>query len=184
MNQHSSFIITQNALVKNRPSRERTSFNLTGSEDSRGKLTCLSDWLFHRHSGFQTNLTWKINSSAGEEIDKVLNIWILLIHKEYISSYTEWQGVKRAIYNQKVWFYTYVLATTSNLPEFRLRRRLDDVLTTLRMPRRFARENFTSGRRLRPVSSSMLMVPNVRRRQPSLLTFWPFFFAPFFRSLL
>ena len=28
------------------------------------------------------------------------------------------------------------------------------------MPRRFARENFTSGRRRRPISSSMLKVPN------------------------
>ena len=27
------------------------------------------------------------------------------------------------------------------------------------MPRRFARENFTSGRRRRPISSSMLKVP-------------------------
>ena len=40
----------------------------------------------------------------------------------------------------------------------RRRRRLDEVLTTLRMPRRFARENFTSGRRRRPISSSMLKV--------------------------
>ena len=39
---------------------------------------------------------------AGEEIDKVLNIWILLIHKEYISTCTEWQGGKRVIYKQKV----------------------------------------------------------------------------------
>ena len=45
-------------------------------------------------------------------------------------------------------------------PLLRRRRRLDDVLTTLRMPRRFARENFTSGRRRRPISSSMLKVPN------------------------
>ena len=52
--------------------------------------------------------------------------------------------------------YTYVLATTANLPEFRRRRRLDDVLITLRMPRRFARENFTSGRRRRTISLSML----------------------------
>ena len=57
--------------------------NLTGSEDSRGELTCLSDWLFRYHSGFQT---FKL---AGEESDKVLNIWILLIHKEHISTYTE-----------------------------------------------------------------------------------------------
>ena len=44
-------------------------------------------------------------------------------------------------------------------PEFCRRRRLDDVLTTLRMPRRFERENFTSGRRRRAISSSMLKVP-------------------------
>ena len=30
------------------------------------------------------------------------------------------------------------------------------------MPRRFARENFTSGRRRRPISSSMLKVPIVK----------------------
>ena len=63
------------------------------------------------------------------------------------------------IYTQKVLFYTYVLATTANLPELRRRRRLDDVLTTSRMPRRFARENFTSGRRRCPISSLMLKVP-------------------------
>ena len=34
--------------------------------------------------------------SAGEEIDKVLNIWILPIHKEYISTCTEWQGGKKS----------------------------------------------------------------------------------------
>ena len=39
---------------------------------------------------------------AGEEIDKVLNIWILLIHKEYISTCTEWQEGERVIYTQKV----------------------------------------------------------------------------------
>ena len=43
--------------------REQTASNLKGSEDSRGKLTCFSDWLFRHHSGFQTNRTWKINSS-------------------------------------------------------------------------------------------------------------------------
>ena len=48
---------------------------------------------------------------------------------------------------------------TANLPEFRRRRRLDDILTTLRMPRRFTRKNFTSGWRRRPISSSMLKVP-------------------------
>ena len=30
-----------------------------------------------------------ISKLVGKEIDKVLNIWILLIHKEYISTYTE-----------------------------------------------------------------------------------------------
>ena len=35
------------------------------------------------------------------------------------------RGKKRVIYTQKVWFYTYVLATTANLPEFRRRRRMD-----------------------------------------------------------
>ena len=39
---------------------------------------------------------------ADEEIDKVLNISILLIHKEYISTCTEWQWGKRVIYKQKV----------------------------------------------------------------------------------
>ena len=68
---------------------ERTSSNLTGSEDSRGKLTCLSDWLFPDRSGFQTkpNLKSKFKL-AEEEINKELNIWILLIHKEYISTCT------------------------------------------------------------------------------------------------
>ena len=63
------------------------------------------------------------------------------------------------IYTQKVWFYTYVLARTANLPEFRRRRRMDDVLGTLRMPRSFARENFTSSRRRHLISSSILKVP-------------------------
>ena len=47
-----------------------------------------------------------------------------------------------------------------DLPEFRRQRRLDDVLTTLRMPRSFAGKNVTSGRRRRCISSSMLKVPN------------------------
>ena len=53
-------------------------------------------------------------------------------------------------------------------PEFRGRRRVDGVLTTLGMPRRFARENFTSGRRRHPISSSMLKVP-IRERIPICL---------------
>ena len=48
------------------------------------------------------------------------------------------------IYMQKVWFYTYVLATTANLREFRRRRRLENVLTMLRMPRSFAGKHFNS----------------------------------------
>ena len=68
------------------------------------------------------------------------------------------RGGKRVIYTQKVWFYTYVLATTANLPEFRRRRRMDDVLATLRMSRSFARENFTSSRRRHLISSSILKV--------------------------
>ena len=66
------------------------------------------------------------------------------------------------IYTQKVWFYTYVLATTANLPEFRRRRRLENVLTTLRMPRSFAGKNLTFGRRRRRISSSMLKVPIIQ----------------------
>ena len=46
--------------------------------------------------------------SAGEEIDKMLNIWILLIHKEYISTFTKFQAAK-------------FLATAANIPEFRRR---------------------------------------------------------------
>ena len=69
------------------------------------------------------------------------------------------RGEKRVIYTQKVWFYTYVLATTANLPEFRRRRRMDDVLATLRMPRSFAQENLTSSRRRHLISSSILKVP-------------------------
>ena len=41
------------------------------------------------------------------------------------------------------------------------------IVLTLRMPRRYARENFTSGRRRRPISSSMLKVPTM-----STLTFF------------
>ena len=52
------------------------------------------------------------------------------------------------------------LATqATKLPEFHHRRRLDYVLTTWRLPGRFAWENFTSGRHRRLISSSMLKVP-------------------------
>ena len=47
------------------------------------------------------------------------------------------------------------------LGKFSRRRRLDDVLTTFHMRRKLARENFTSGRRRRAISLSMLKVPNV-----------------------
>ena len=41
----------------------------------------------HRPSGNLTSRTWKKKIKlAREKIDKVLNIWILLIHKEYIST--------------------------------------------------------------------------------------------------
>ena len=46
-----------------------------------------------------------------------------------------------------------------NLLKFGRRRRLDDVLTTLHMRRTLARENFTSARRRRAISLSMLKVP-------------------------
>ena len=52
-----------------------------------------------------------------------------------------------------------VLATTANPPEFRRRRRMDDVLAILRLPRSFARENFTSSRRRHLFLSSILKVP-------------------------
>ena len=75
---------------------ERTASNQADLEDSRGKLTCLFDRLFRHHSGFETNRSWKKKFKlADEEIDKVLNVWILLIHKEYSSPCTEWQGGKR-----------------------------------------------------------------------------------------
>ena len=46
-----------------------------------------------------------------------------------------------------------------NLLKFSRRRRLDDVLTTSHMRRTLARENFTSARRRRAISLSMLKVP-------------------------
>ena len=46
----------------------------------------------------------------------------------------------------------------ANLPVFRRWRRLDKVLTTLPMPRRFAWENFTSGQCHCPISSLMLII--------------------------
>ena len=66
----STFILLYNleSTNKHRPSRERTSSNLTGSEDSRGKLTCLSDWLFRHHSGFQANRTWKLIQDSRRRI--------------------------------------------------------------------------------------------------------------------
>ena len=48
-----------------------------------------------------------------------------------------------------------------NLLKFSRRRRLDDVLTKSHMRRTLARENFTSARRRRAISLSMLKVPNL-----------------------
>ena len=63
------------------------------------------------------------------------------------------------IYTKKGQFYTFVLTRTAKPPKFR-RRRKDDVLTTLLIMRtRCAQENFTSGRRRRPISFSMLKFP-------------------------
>ena len=47
-----------------------------------------------------------------------------------------------------------------NLLKFSRRRRLDDVLTKSHMRRTLARENFTSARRRRAISLSMLKVPS------------------------
>ena len=49
-----------------------------------------------------------------------------------------------------------------NLLRFSRRRRLDDVFTTSHMRRTLARENFTSARRRRAISLSMLKVPNAK----------------------
>ena len=46
-----------------------------------------------------------------------------------------------------------------NLLKFSRRRRLDDVLTKSHMRRTLVRENFTSARRRRAISLSMLKVP-------------------------
>ena len=64
------------------------------------------------------------------------------------------------IYTQKAYFYNNVLATTAKLCEFHRQRMLDDVLTTRCMLRRFTQGTFTSGRQCRPISLSMLKVPN------------------------
>ena len=52
-----------------------------------------------------------------------------------------------------------------NLLKFSRRRRLDDVLTTSHMRRTLARKNFTSARRRRAISLSMLKVPSVDRKR-------------------
>lgn len=59
------------------------------------------------------------------------------------------------IYTHKPQFYTYVLARTANLTDFRRRQKLNDVLTTLPMGTRFTRENFTSGRLLSLLSPAL-----------------------------
>lgn len=67
------------------------------------------------------------------------------------------------ICTHKAQFYTYGLARTANLTDFRRRQKLDDVSTTLPMGTRFARENFTSGRLRRLISSSRLKFHVVAR---------------------
>lgn len=67
------------------------------------------------------------------------------------------------ICTHKAQFYTYVLARTANLTDFRRRQKLDDVLTTLAMGTRSAQENFTSGRLRRLISSSKLKFHVVAR---------------------
>lgn len=64
------------------------------------------------------------------------------------------------ICTHKAEFYTYV---TANLTDFRRRQKLDDVSTTVPMGTRFVRENFTSGRLRRLISSSKLKVHVVAR---------------------
>ena len=56
------------------------------------------------------------------------------------------RGKKSDLLAKRIVLY---LRFSDNLPEFRRRRRLDAILTTSHMPRRFAEENFTSGRRRR-----------------------------------
>ena len=74
---------------KHKPSGERIASKLTCSEDSRGKLTCFSDWLTAITQVFRQTEPEKRFKLAGEQIDKVLNIWMLLIRKEYISTCAE-----------------------------------------------------------------------------------------------
>ena len=99
----------------------------------------------------ETKRTWKINSSEqAKKSTKCLTFGF----------YMYWMTRWRVIYTQKAYFYNNVLASTAKLHEFHCRRRLDDVLTTWCVPGRFAQENFTSGRHRRPISLSMLKVPN------------------------
>ena len=60
-----------------------------------------------------------------------------------------------------------------NLLRFSRRRRLDDVFTTSHMRRTLARENFTSARRRRAISLSMLKVPIYRCVTPRFHKRWP-----------
>ena len=75
------------------------------------------------------------------------------------------------IYTHKAQFYTYVLARTANLTDFRRLQKLDDVLTTLTIGTRFAWENFTWSRLLRLISSSKLKFPVVARTHAHFVTF-------------
>ena len=63
------------------------------------------------------------------------------------------------IYKLKALFCTYVFTRTPNPLEFRRRRSLDDVQASSRLRRTLASENFTSGSRRPPISSSMLKFP-------------------------
>ena len=79
---------------------------------------------------------------------------------EFFSIRAKLQGENRMFYTNRIQFFTFVLATTPKHLEFRRRRRLDDVFTKWPMRRTFVRGNFTSGRRRRDVSLSMLKFPN------------------------
>ena len=133
------------------------------------KLKCMSK---RRQSRNEQHLISRQVRKIAEESLLVFNFWPAVVPPLkfsnklnlknkfkyfYLFWMTRWK--KSDLLAQKVYFYTYVLVTMANLPEFCGQRRLDDVLTTWRMPRRFMWENYTSGRR--PISLSMLKVPIV-----------------------
>ena len=127
------------------------------------KLKCMSK---RRQSRNEQHLISRQVRKIAEESLLVFNFWPAVVPPLkfsnkfkyfYLFWMTRWK--KSDLLAQKVYFYTYVLVTMANLPEFRGQWRLDNVLTTWRMPRRFMWENYTSGRR--PISLSMLKVPIV-----------------------